>query len=356
MLAYIGTQTGGASRGIYELELDPATGSLSTPRLAAATENPTFLALAPGGRVLYAAGGPTRASEADPGGFVCGFSLEAASGSLSPLNRMGAGSGRTTHVAVDSTGRMVLAADYHGGAVCAYTVGPDGALAARSALLRTTGPLGPNRARQDRPHPHSVTVSPGNGFAIVCDLGLDRVLLFRIDPASGSLEPHSTPWVVFPPGSGPRHSVFSGDGRFLYVANELDSSVCALAWDESAGALGFLQKISTLPAGFRGESIVAEIRIHPSGRHLYVSNRGHDSVATFSRDPSTGALAPAGFTPSGGGHPRNFALSPDGRWLLCANRDSGNVVSFRVAEGTGALDPAGFQAKVPEPVCVLFRG
>ena len=251
---------------------------------------------------------------------------------------------------------MVVAVNYGAAYVCALPIRPDGGLGERSAFISHNGraPLGPNHDRQQQAHAHSVTLSPDNRFAFVCDLGLDRVFTYRLDPAAATLTISDPPDAVVPPGSGPRHSKFSPDGRFFYVADEMGGTVCVYAYDSSRGALTLQQTIATLPADFTGLSTVAEIRVHPNGKFVYVSNRGHDSIAVFARDPARGSLIRVEIVPCGGKHPRNFALSPDGDWLLCANRDTDNVVVFRVDSNTGRLKPTGQEAKIGMPVCVLF--
>ena len=357
MIVFIGTYTRATSRGIYALRFDPADGSLSEPWLAGEARNPTFLALDPSGNHLYAAGELRLDPPAKTGtGGVSAFAVEPGTGRLSFLNQQPTGGGGTCHVVVDATGRMAIAANYGSAYVCALPIAADGSLGAPSAHFSHAGPLGPNRDRQDRAHAHSVTLSPDNRFALVCDLGLDRVYVYRLDPAAAALAPNEPPFASAPPGSGPRHSKFSADGRFLYVANELASTVCVFAFDAARGTLALRQTLSTLPPDFPdpGASTVAEIRLHPNGRFVYVSNRGHDSVAVFARDPESGLLGSVEIVPCGGKHPRNFALTPDGRWLLCANRDSGDLVVFHVDPATGRLRPSGRWAPVPEPVCVLI--
>lgn len=350
---FVGTYTpkDGASRGIYSVALDPVTGAFSAPTLAAETPNPTFLAWHPTHRALYALGVGPDATGQSTGGAAA-FAYDAATRRLSPLNARGAGSSLMAHVAVDATGRLLVTASYHGSFLATFPVGTDLTLGQRTGLIPITGALGPKTARQDKPHPHSVTFSPDNRFAYVCDLGLDRVFVYAVDPARATL----TPAGDFPtaPGAGPRHSKISADGRFLYVIDELGSTVTVFARDAVTGALRALQEISTLPADFKGESICAEIRLHPNGRFVYGSNRGHDSLAVFARDPERGTLTLVQILPCGGKHPRNFNLSPDGRWLVCANRDSDNLVSFAVDAETGRLTPTGHATTVPQAVCVLF--
>lgn len=350
---YFGTYTpaGGASRGIYSSELDPATGALSAPVFAAAASNPTFLALRPDGRTLYALT-ESGTVGGKPGGALAAFRVDPASGELSPLNVEATGGGPLAHVNVDPSGRMAAVISYHAGQVAAFPLAADGRLGACTGLVAHTGPLGPNAKRQEKPHPHSITYSPDGHFLYVCDLGLDRVAAYRYDPAAARLTAAGD--TATAPGDGPRHGKISADGRFLYVINELASSLTSYAIDPATGALRRLQSLSTLPAGFTGESICAEVRLSPDGRFVYGSNRGHDSLAVFARDAAQGTLTLVEVVPCGGKHPRNFALSPDGRWLLCASRDTNNVVVFRVDPSTGRLTPAGHEITVPQAVCVLF--
>jgi len=357
MRVYIGTYTDSTSRGIYVLNFDPQDGSISAATLAAEADNPTFLALDPAKTHLYATG-TIRVDPAPPKplGGISAFAIDATSGKLTLLNAQPTGGGATTHVAVDATGRMVIAANYGDAYTCALPIAADGRLGARSAYISDTGraPLGPNRDRQGQAHAHSVTISPDNRFVYVCDLGLDRVFIYRIDPATATLDPNYPSFAVVPPGSGPRHSKFTVDGRFYYVANEMGGTVCVYSCDPSNGALTLLQTVPTLPADFTALNTVAEIRISPNQKFVYASNRGHDSIAVFARDLDQGTLTRVEIVPCGGKHPRNYALSPDGHWLLCANRDTDNVVVFRVDPATGRLTPTGAEAKVGHPVCVLF--
>ena len=356
-LIFIGTYTPkeGASQGIYAARLDVANGILSEPVVAAKTPNPTFLAWHPDHRVLYALGeGP--GPDGRTGGGVAAFACNPPSEKLSLLNTRGTGGGgNTTMLAPDASGRMLITVSYGAGYVAAFPLGADGQIGPRTSLLAHAGPLGPNTTRQDKPHPHSVTISPDNRFAFVADLGLDRVLAYRIDPAAGTLTPHNPAFIPTPPGTGPRHTKFSRDGRFFYVLNEIDGSITACAYDAARGAGTPIQQISTLPAGFQvtDPDRAAEIRVHPNGRFIYASNRGHDSIAIFAVQPD-GRLRLVEITPCGGQHPRNFELSPDGAWLVCANQDSNNLVSFKVDDATGRLTPTGSVVIVPQAVCVLF--
>ncbi|MFI5337137.1 MAG: lactonase family protein [Opitutales bacterium] len=352
LLIFIGTYTpDGNPGGIHAVPFDPVAGTFGTPRLAAAAANPTFLVRHPNGRILYALDESGRV-EGKPGGAVSAFAIDPDTGGLTPLNTVPSGGFGGAHVAVDSSGRTVTLVSYHGSTVTSFPLGADGRIGRPVSHLTVVGTPGPNTARQDKPHPHSLTFSPDNRFAYVCDLGTDLILRYRIDPASSRLVPDGT--TATAPGAGPRHGKFTADGRQFRVINELDSTIATYGCDPATGALSLRQTISTLPADFHGQSICAEIRIHPNGRFVYGSNRGHDSLAVFSCDVRTGALTLVQIEPCGGGHPRNFALTPDGHWLVCANRDSNNLVLFAVDPATGRLTPTGRSVTIPQPVCVLM--
>jgi 6-phosphogluconolactonase len=356
-LIFVGTYTNNGSRGIYRLRLDGRTGALSDPEVAAEVADPTFLALHPDRPLLYALG-VAHPAGGQPGGAVGAYVIEPATGRLTLLNQQPGGGGRLSHLAVDATGRALVAVSYGGNQVVAFPVAPDGRLGARTLSLQHQGPLGPNAARQDQPHPHSVTISPDNRFAFVADLGLDRVFSYRLDPGRALLAPNDPPGFAVTPGAGPRHSAFSPDGRFFYVVDEIDGSVTACAYDRAGGAAAPFQHISTLPAGFpvTDPDRAAEIRVHPNGRFLYASNRGHDSIAVFARDEATGRLTPVEIASCGGRSPRNFALAPGGAWLVCAHQDSNTLAVFRVDADTGRLVRTGGSTGLPAPVCVLFHG
>jgi 6-phosphogluconolactonase len=348
MLILIGTYTNNTgSQGIYAVRLDPQTGALSAPVLAVKAGNPSFLALAPGGGRVYAVS--EFAPEAE------GFALDVGAGTLRPLAAPQGPRGRSPcHLALDATGRMAVVTQYGDGYVASVAIGGDGSLSpAATSKIQHAG-RGPHPTRQEKAHVHSATFSPDNRFAFVCDLGLDRIYCYRVDPGRGALAPHEPAFTATAPGAGPRHSKFSGDGHHLYVINELNGTIDAFAYDGARGALTHLQAVPTLPADFTGENTCAEIRVHPNDRFVYGSNRGHDSLAVFAREPATGRLTFIERVPSGGAHPRNFALSPDGGWLVCANRDSHNLVVFKVDGATGRLTRTAHTASVRSPVCVLF--
>ena len=343
------TPKDGSCLGIQRVHFDAATGQIGAAELVIATPNPTFLGRHPNGRWLYAVSESVNA-EGKTGGAAAAFSLTA-DGSLTALNVAPLGGGGVSHLALDATGRVLVIVSYSGGQIASFPILPDGRIGARQTFIAPTGPKGPH-PRQDKSHPHSTTFSPDNRRAYICDLGLDRIYGFSVNPATAALTQFGE--YAARPGAGPRHSKFSADGKFFYVINELDSTVATYAVDAASGALALVQAVSTLPAGFTGENICAEVQLHPNGKFLYGSNRGHDSLAVFARDPALGTLSLVEVVASGGKHPRHFALSPDGAALICANRDSNNLVSFKVDGATGRLTPTGHSATAVQAVCVLF--
>ncbi len=354
-LIFIGTYTKSGSRGIHALRLDGRTGALTAPQLVAEAANPTFLTLHPNGRVLYSVC-ESGMVDGKPGGAVRAYAIDAVTGALSLLNEQRSGGLGLAHLAVDATGHTLAAVSYGGGYVVAFPLEAGGHVGPRSVLIPQQGPLGPNRARQNQSHAHCVTFSPDNRFVLVADLGFDRVFSYRLDPARALLTPNDPPFITIEPGTGPRHSKFSTDGRFFYVLNEIDGSVTACAYDAARGTGTPFQHISTLPAGFlvTDPDRAAEIHVHPNGRFLYTSNRGHDSIAIFAIAADTGRLTLVEIAPAGGKEPRNFALSPDGAWLVCAHQYSDTLAVFRVDPASGRLTLTGGTVSASTPVCVLF--
>jgi 6-phosphogluconolactonase len=344
-LLYLGTYTRTTSKGIYAVRLDAATGALSTPDLVAETANPSFLALSPDRGHLYAV------SESST--MAVPFAVDLASGRLTALQTQDAGGKAPCHLVVDHTGRALVLAHYHSGIVASLPIAPDGSLGRPATLIRHEG-RSTHPTRQEAPHVHSVTLSPDNRFVIVCDLGLDRVFTYALDPGTATLTPGAAPFVATTPGAGPRHAAFTPDGRHVVVINELGNTLVSYRYDVRNGALTPVDVQSTLPPDYRGESSTAEVRVHPNGRFVYGSNRGHDSIAIFAFDGATGRLTPAGHVPTGGKNPRNFALSPDGAWLVAANQNSDSLAVFRVDPQSGGLTAVAGAASVPLPVCVLF--
>lgn len=348
---YVGTYTGQKSRGIYSFVLDAQTGEATEPELAGEATNPSFLAAHPSGRYLYAVGEIGR-YEGKSSGSVSAYAIEAETGNLSPLNSQPSGGGGPCHVAVHPAGTHVMVANYGGGSVSAYPTTADGGLGVATGFVQHTGSSA-NKPRQESPHAHWVGFSPDARFALTSDLGLDKVLVYSLDPQTGKLAPHDPPSASVPVGSGPRHFAFHPSKRWAYVNNELTSSVTALKWDEKKGVLQPIQTTPTLPHEVAGNS-TAQIVAHPSGRFLYVSNRGHDSIAVFAIDRQTGLLTPVGHVHTQGKTPRNFNVDPSGRWLIAANQGSDSVVIFRINPETGVPEPTGRQLTVGTPVCIEF--
>jgi 6-phosphogluconolactonase len=349
---YVGTYTRGESRGIYLLELSLPRGELVDRGLAAEIENPSFLAIHPNRRWLYAVG-ETSTFRGAAGGAVSALEIDAGTGKLALLNQQSSLGGAPCHIVVDPAGRHVLVANYTGGSVVALPIGDDGRLGEATAFVQHRG-ASVDPQRQRGPHAHSINLDAAGRFAVAADLGLDQLLVYRFDAQRGTLQPNDPPFATVAPGSGPRHFAFHPSGRYAYAINEMASTITAFSYDAQRGTLKELHTISTLPEGFSGRNTTAEVQVHPSGRFVYGSNRGHNSLAIFRVDEATGRLTAAGHQPSGGSTPRNFGIDPTGQYLLAANQESHNVVLFRIDPQSGALEPTGQQVKVPLPVCVKF--
>lgn len=350
---YLGTYTGGDSEGIYLSELDMATGKLSAPQLAAESVNPSFLAIHPTKPLIYAVGEISDFQGKKSGG-VSAFAVDPKTGKLKLINQQPSIGAGPCHLTVDATGRNVLVANYGGGSVACLPINEDGSLREASSFIQHKG-SSVNPQRQEGPHAHSINVDAANRIAVAADLGLDKVLIYRLDAADGKLTPNDPPSVSVPAGGGPRHFAWHPNGKFAYTNNEITSSVTTFSYDAETGELKPLQTISTLPDGYDGSNnSTAETRVHPSGRFVYVSNRGHNSIAIFTVDPSTGKLTPTGHESTRGEIPRNFNLDPTGTYLLAANQDTNNVVVFRINPKTGGLTPTGSEINVSSPVCVRF--
>jgi 6-phosphogluconolactonase len=349
---YVGTYTRGASKGIYAYRFETATGKTTPIGVAAETENPSFLAIHPNRRSLYAVN-EISTYDGQAAGSVSAFAIDPATHALKLLNRVSSRGAGPCYVAVDNMGKWLFAANYGGGSVAAFPIHDDGSLGEASAFFQHTG-SSVNERRQSDPHAHMVALSPDNRFALVADLGLDRVFTYRVDSAKGGLAPSDPPYVMLAAGSGPRHLAFRPGAKFVYSLNELLSTVTAFRYDVSRGSLKEMQTLSTLPNGWSGSNSTAEIVIHPNTRFLYTSNRGDDSIVIFRIDPSRGTLTFVDRTPTQGKTPRNFAIDPSGTFLLAANQDSGSIVTFRIDTGTGRLTPTGEMLQVPSPVCILF--
>lgn len=351
-IAYIGTYTQRASRGIYSLRYDPATGKLTPLAIAAQTVSPSFLASHPNGRTLYAVNESRRYNGVSNSGSVSAFSIDFKTGNLKLLNTVASRGADPCHLTTDRTGRWLFIANYSGGSVSVFPIKDNGSLGDAAQIVPHTGSTNANPARQEGPHPHSVNVSLDNKIFYVSDLGGDAIFVYNFDAASGRLTFRSK--TQLKPGSGPRHVVFSGDHHYLYGISELTATVTTFRRDSKTGVLDELQTISMLPAEFTGMKSGAEIAIDAIGRFVFASNRGHDSIAVFSVDTQKGTLTAKGLYPTGGRTPRNFAIDPLGTHVVAANQDSGNVVVLKIDPATGALSQTGEPIPIPDPVCVLF--
>jgi 6-phosphogluconolactonase len=351
---YLGTYNGPKSKGIYRSRFDVTTGKLTAPELAAEAENPTFLAVHPSLPALYSAERPVLyAANEIKAGTVSAYAVNRSDGKLTLLNQRSARGNGPCHLSVDKLGRHMLVANYGSGSIAALPIDADGRLGEATGFVQHQG-SSVNKQRQEGPHAHWIDTDPGNRFALVCDLGLDQVRSYKLDTAQGTLTQNDTPFASVQVGSGPRHLAFHPNGVFAYVINELSNTVTAFAFHPQRGALKEFQTVSTLPRDFTGGSSTAEIEVHPSGRFLYGSNRGHDSIALFAIDSVTGKLTLIEHQSTQGKTPRNFAIDPTGRWLLAANQDSDNVVLFSVEPETGRLNPTGQTIEVGKPVYVRF--
>jgi 6-phosphogluconolactonase len=354
-IMFVGTYTKAPSKGIYAYRFETTTGEvvpLGTDGLAAETENPSFLAVHPNQKFLYAVNEVSR-YEGQNAGSVSAFSIDRAAGTLTLLNRVSSRGGGPCHLELDRSGKWLFVANYGGGSVAAFPVHDDGTLGEASAFFQHAG-ASVNKARQGGPHAHETVVSPDNRFVLAADLGLDRVFTYRLDPAKGGLAPGEPPFAATAPGSGPRHLAFRPDGKFVYVLSEMLSSVTAFRYEARRGTLAELQTLSTLPEGFSGDNSGAEIAAHPRGKFLYSSNRGDDSIAIFRIDAAKGTLTSPGRVPTQGKTPRGFAIDPSGRFLVAGNQNSGTVVVFRIDQQTGGLTPTGTVLQVGSPVSVVF--
>ena len=348
--AYVGTYTGGQSILCYRFHAQ--TGDLEPIGASTGGPSPSFLTLHRNGRVLYAVN-EVGEFAGERTGAVAAFAIESATGALTLLNRQSSKGSGPCHLTVDASSRYVIVANYGSGSVAMLPIREDGALDPASDFHQHAG-SSVDKSRQEGPHAHSVTVDPDNRYVVAADLGLDKVLIYRIDDENGRLVPNpNQPYVAVRAGAGPRHFAFHPNGRLGYVINELDNTVTAFAYDGARGTLRELQHISTLPDGYADTSYCADIHIHPSGRFLYGSNRGHDSIVVFAIG-GDGTLKPVQHEPTQGNFPRNFALDPSGNYLYVANQNANNIVAFRIAPDTGRLSATGRVYEAPKPVCIRF--
>jgi 6-phosphogluconolactonase len=373
---YFGTYTGSGyisydmlwhgeskSKGVYVSRFQPATGAVSKPELAAAITNPAFLAVHPNGRFLYVLTedplslGPNYDHES----FVSAFSIDSATGKLHLVNAVPTGGSSTCYLSLDKTGRYVLMTNFGSSSVTVLRIRDDGSLGEETAFMKHLG-HGKEALVQSKAHPHSIDVSPDNRYAVVSDLGADKVFVYRFDAATGRLSPEDAPFVETQPGGGPRHFTFDAAGKFGYSLSEMSGILSAFAWDPSTGTLARLQDVQTLAKDFIGSNDSGEIQIHPNGKFLYESNRrnrgpnmlGPDSIGVFAIDPEKGTLTEVEQAPTIGHTPRSFAIDPTGSYLFQAGQVTGNVALFRINAETGKLSPTNTNLKIEVPVCIKF--
>jgi 6-phosphogluconolactonase len=352
LFVYIGTYTKTTSKGIYVGRLNLETGRLGELTLASELVNPSFVALSSDRRHLYAVSeGAGSLYAGKPSGAVNAFAIDSKTGLLSPVNHAASGGKGPCHLTVAPDGKAVFVANYSGGTVAMLPILSDGAVGEPTSVIQHEG-HSIHPTRQQQPYAHSINLSPDGRFAYAADLGTDKLYTCRVDSPAGTLIPVGE--TTLAPGSGPRHLALHPDNKHAYLINELANTITVLAHNSSTGAMTVLQTVPTLPSGFIGASTTAEVAVHPSGRFVYGSNRGHDSIAVFSVDPSTGNLTLIENVPTQGKRPRNFAIEPTGRWLIAANQDSDNLVIFTIDQNTGRLTPTGQNVTVGMPVCVKF--
>jgi 6-phosphogluconolactonase len=350
-IVYAGTYTGADSKGIYAYRFDTATGGLRPLGLKAEIEDPSFVVTDPGHRFLYTVS--ELGNDGKTNGVLSSYAIDAKTGDLKLLNRVSSGGGGSCHLAVDNRGKILFVTNYGSGNVAAFALNGDGSIGRMTGFDQRRG-SSINRDRQEGTHTHEAVLSPDNRFLLVPDLGTDQIAIYKVDAAKGTFVPNDPPFVTVKVGAGPRHFVFGPGARFAYVICEMGSSVAVFAFDSSKGSLTPVQAISTLPADFTGENNSAEIQVGRSGRFLYASNRGNDSIAVFAIDAKTGMLTKIQVVSTQGKWPRNFAIDPTGRYLLAANQNSNQVVLFAVDQESGKLAPTGQIVAAPSPVCLLF--
>jgi len=343
---YVGTYTNGSSEGIYHIQFDDESGEAKLVGLAGTATNPSFLAFHPREPVLYAC---ARTPEGDA---ALAFRVDSTTGALTALGQQPAGGKGPCHVAVSPDGAVVAIANYGDGTLTVYPTAPDGGLLPASAFFQHEG-SGPNEKRQTGPHAHSVNFDASGKFLVVADLGIDKLMVYKREGNAVVL--NDPPFGAAPAGGGPRHFAFHPTIPAAYGVNEMGNTVTLYAWDAETGALEAQQTVPTLPEDFDGENTTADIEVHPSGRFVYASNRGHDSIAMFRVDAKSGELTPRGQTKTGGARPRNFTQDPTGKYLLAANQDTNDIFVFRIDQDTGALTPTGQRIEVGSPVCLVFR-
>ncbi|MBA3947609.1 MAG: lactonase family protein [Herpetosiphonaceae bacterium] len=354
-IVYVGTYTqtlphvDGKAAGIYVYRLDRTSGELHHLHTTEGVSNPSFVAVEPHHRYLFAVE-EVGEYEGQPGGMVCGFVIDPRTYGLTPINRQRTQGAYPCYVSVDQSGRWLLVANHGGGSVSVLPISKGGVLGQVTSVIQHQG----TPEHKQPAHPHSIIADPSNRFVLVADAGLDRIYVYQLDLEGGVLTPNATPWLALRSGTGPRHLVFDPDGRYLYCINETASSIGVFSYDVDQGILREIQTVSSLPEGFAGRNAGADVHSDPTGRWLYGSNRGDDSIAIFIVDGATGTLQATGHRSTGGRIPRGFAIDPAGRLLLAANQNSDTVVTFWIDPTSGGLTRGGGSTSIPTPVCLCI--
>jgi 6-phosphogluconolactonase len=351
-MVYVGTYTGHGSDGIYAFRFNPDNGDLRKVGPVAITDNPSFLNIDSAGRILYAVN-ELDSFENKSSGALSVFAINRETGKLNLLQQISSQGAAPAHLSLDKSGRYLMVANYNGGNVVVFPVNTDGRLGMHTSLIQNSG-SSVNPDRQAGPHAHFIQATNNNKFVMVADLGIDQVLVFRFDAKTGSLTPTDSGIVKLNPGSGPRHIAFSPSGKYIYVLNELSSTVTSFSHESETGVMKAKQTLSTLPRNFSGKNTAAEILVDAKGKFLYVSNRGDNSIGLFTINSIDGKLTPVEWISSGGRIPRNIVIDPTGNWLFAANQDSDNIVIFRIDQVTGKLIQTAQTSGIDAPVCIRF--
>jgi 6-phosphogluconolactonase len=351
-IMYVGTYTDGTSKGVYAYRFDSKAGSMAPLGLMAETPNPTFVALHPNGKFLYAVNEVDR-YDGKKAGSVTGWSIDRATGKLTLLNTVSTGGPGPCHLIVDATGKTLMVANYGGGSFASMPIGADGKLGEAASFIQDTG-SSVDKSRQGEPHGHSVNLPKSNKFMLGADLGTDHVMVFKLDPATAKLTAADPPFVSVKPGSGPRHLVIAPDQKHVYVLSEMASSVTTFEFNAANAAMKDIDVVSALPADFKGQSTAAEIQIDATGRHLYTSNRGHDSIAVFDIDPKTAKPKLVQNISTGGVTPRAFVIDPSGNFVIAGNQKTNSITTFKINHATGKLTAVGEKVALGSPVSFVF--
>lgn len=350
-LVFVSAFTAGEEGAIHAFRFDSKTGTLMPQHRTTDLQHPFFTVISPDGRFLYSI--DTEKFGGQENEFVAAYSIKDRTGKLNRLNQQSAKGTASCYLDIDSTGKTVVLANYSTGSVAALPVQPDGSLGKATSFVQHEG-SSVNPKRQKGPYAHSIEISPDNRFALAADLGIDKVMIYRLDAAASKLSVNDAqPSVSVEPGSGPRHLTFHPNGKSVYLINELKNTVTFFAYEPESGKLTTQQTISTLPADFDGVTHTADVKITPNGKFLYGTNRGHDSIACY-RIGDDGCLSLIKIEPSVGKGPQNLLITPDGQWVICANMPGNNVVVFRINADTGELTPTGEPVTVPMASCIRW--